>query len=178
MEKGEIKMDKKTINLLLILMMLTIIGIMILPASIGSTGNPSDFTITISSGQNTAVTDNESTAFSAALPGTTNEIADSFDLTNAGNVIATVDAKFTTNNGTLYGLDSDEGGLGGANFSLAVVGGTYTALLNTNSDQSMNADCNVAADNVADVWKAKLIVPAGQASAAYTGTVQLTFEDA
>ena len=171
-------MNRKKTTALSISMILIMVGMMLLPAAMATTGSPTDFTITISSGQNTAVTANTSTAFSAALPGTTNEIADSFDLTNAGNVIATVDAKFTTNNGTLYGLDSDEGGLGGANFSLATVGGTYTALLNTDVDQSMDADCNVAADNAADVWKAKLVVPAGQAAAAYTGTVQLTFGDA
>lgn len=172
-------MNRKRTTALSVLMILLMIGMMLLPAAMGdTTGSPADFTITVSSGQSTTVTANTSTAFSATLPGITKEIEDSFDLTNAGNVIATVDAKFTTNNGTLYGLDSDEGGLGGANFSLAAVGGTYTALLNTDVDQAMNADCNVAADNVADVWKAQLVVPAGQAAASYTGTVQLTFADA
>lgn len=172
-------MNRKRTTALSVSMILIMIGMMLLPAVMGDpTGNPTDFTITISSGQNTAVTDNESTAFSAALPGTTNEIADSFDLTNAGNIIATVAATFTTSNGTLYGLDSDEGGLGGANFSLAAVGGTYTALDNIAGDTQMNADTNVAADNITDVWKAQLVVPAGQAAAAYTGTVQLTFADA
>lgn len=170
-------MERKRTLALSISMILVMIGIMLLPAAMGSTG-PTAFTITISSGQNTAVTANTSTAFSAALPGNTVEIADSFDLTNAGNAISTVAATFTTNNGTLYGLDSTEGGLGGANFSLATVGGTYTALDNLVSDTSMNADCNVAADNVADVWKAQLVVPAGQPAAAYTGTVQLTFSNA
>ena len=168
-------MNMKMRVLLLVSMMLMMIGMIIIPAAMGSTDTPTDFTITISSGQNTVVTTNTSTAFSAALPGTTNEIADSFDLTNAGNVVATVAATFTTSNGTLYGLDSDEGGLGGANFSLSSVGGTYTALDNLDSDTQMNADTNVAADNVADVWKAQLVVPAGQVAASYTGTVQLTF---
>lgn len=166
---------KLALSIFLLLMM---IGMITIPVSMGDGDTPTAFTITISSGQSTAVTANESTAFAAALPGTTKEIADSFDLTNAGNEIATVAATFTTSNGTAYGLNATGGYIGGANFSLSSVGGTYTALDNLDSDTQMNADTNVAADNVADVWKAQLVVPAGQAAAAYSGTVQLTFADA
>ena len=138
-----------------IFMILIMIGMMTIPAAMGSGDTPTAFTITISSGQSTAVTANTSTAFSEASPGDTAEIVDSFDLTNAGNAISTVAATFTTSNGSVYGLDATGGYIGGENFSLSSVGGTYTALDNLDSDTQMNADTNVAADNVSDVWKAQ-----------------------
>ena len=171
-------MDRKRTGTISALMMLIIIGAMLLPGAMGSTGSPTDFTITISSGQNTAVTTNTSTAFSAALAGSTNEIADSFDLTNVGNVESTVNAKFTTFRTTTYGLNGSTSVIPGTAFSMSeVVADSYVALAATDTGTPITGS-NVAADAAVDVWKVKLIVPSGQVAEAYTGTIELTFADA
>lgn len=171
-------MDTKRKATFLAFITLIIMGMVLLPAAMGDpTGTPTDFTITISSGQNTAVTTNTSTAFSAALAGSTNEIADSFDLTNVGNVESTVNAKFTTYRTTTYGLNGSTSVIPGTSFSMTeVVADSYISLAATDTGTAITGS-NVAADAVADVWKVKLIVPSGQVAEAYSGTVELTFAD-
>lgn len=167
-------MKMKTV--LSIFMVLILISMMIIPiVTADPTATPSAFTITIDSGQNTAITDTTSTTFSSALAGSTNEIADSFDLTNNGNAASTVDAKFTTLRDTTYGLNGSTYVIPGTAFSMSeVVANSYVALLATDADEEITGS-NVAADAVADVWKVQLIVPAGQEADSYSGTVQLTF---
>lgn len=160
-------------------MMLIMIGMMLIPVAMGdtTTDSPSPFTITINSGQSTTVTTNTDTTFDAALAGSTNELSDSFDLTNVGNVVATVSAKFTTFRDTTYGLNGSANVIPGTAFSMTeVVSNTYVALAATNDGTAISGS-NVAADAVADVWKVKLIVPSGQAAESYSGTVELTFSD-
>lgn len=166
---------KMALSVFMILMM---IGIMLLPGAMGvTTDSPSAFTITISSGQSTTVTTNTDTTFDAALPGSTNEIADSFDLTNVGNEVATVEAKFTTYRDATYGLDGSATIIPGTAFAMTeVVANSYIALAATDTGTAITGS-NVAADAVADVWKVRLIVPAGQAAESYSGTVELTFAD-
>ena len=171
-------MNRKRTTALSVFMILMMIGMMLIPAAIASTDEPSAFTITISSGQSTTVTTNTDTTFDAALAGSTNELADSFDLTNVGNVAATVEAKFTTFRTTTYGLNGSTSVIPGTAFSMSeVVADSYVALAATDAGTAITGS-NVAADAVADVWKVKLIVPAGQVAEAYSGTVELTFADA
>lgn len=168
-------MNRKRTTALSLFMILMMIGIMMLPASMASTGEPTAFTITINSGQSTTVTTNTSTTFDAALAGSTNEIADSFDLTNVGNAIATVDAKFTTSRSATFGLNGSSYVIPGTAFAMTeVTADSYVALVATDTDTEITGS-EVAADAVADVWKVRLIVPSGQEADSYSGTVQLTF---
>ena len=171
-------MNKKRKMALSAFMILVMIGMLLVPTAMATTDEPSAFTITINSGQSTTVTTNTDTTFDAALAGSTNELADSFDLTNVGNVAATVEAKFTTYRDAVYGLNGSATIIPGTSFSMAETSQSYVALLATDADQAMGAGNNVAADAAADQWKVRLIVPSGQAAESYSGTVQLTFADA
>lgn len=167
----------KNIISLSILTMLIMVGVM-LPVAMSSTDSPDAFNITINSGQNTAVSVSTDTIFDAALAGSSNNsIADSFDLTNSGNVAATVNATFTTSVDGVYGLTNTTYVIGGNNFSLAENSQSLVTLDNLATDTATGADNNVAADAVADQWKVELDVPAGQTAAIYSGTIQLTFAD-
>lgn len=173
--QGESQMNKKRTIVLSVLMILVMIGMMLIPAAIGESTDP--FTITVSSGQSTSITASTDTSFDGALPGATIEIADSIDLTNVGNEVATVNAKFTTFRSTTYGLNGTTSVIPGTSFSMSgVIADSYIALAATDSDTLITGS-NIAADAVADVWKVQLILPAGTTAEAYSGTVELTFAD-
>lgn len=139
-------------------------------------GGINDFTIDVISGQNTALL-STNTTFGVILPGNTINIPDTFNLTNTGNVDATVEATFTTFNGSVYGFNSTSGPIGGANFSLALTGQTLVSLNNIAAGTPTGSPNNVIADAVTDIWKVRLDIPSGQIAALYTGAVELTFSD-
>ena len=141
-----------------------------------STECVNDFTIDIISGQNTALL-STNTSFGIILPGSTINISNTFNLTNIGNNDATVEATFTTFNGSVYGFNSASGSIGGANFSMALTEQTLVSLNNIAAGTATGSSNNVVADAVTDIWKVRLDIPSGQATALYTGTVELTFSD-
>jgi hypothetical protein len=159
----------------LVIMMVFALIVVNLPLSQVMGDTPSDYTVTVMGSQNTAL-QTINTNFGTVQAGTTNTISPSFNLTNVGNQPAQIDAKFTTFNGTVYGLDSISEPIGAANFSLKDTSTiNWVALSNDGSDQTMTDQ--VAADAVAHNWDAKLIVPAGQAADSYTGTIELIFSN-
>ena len=142
-----------------------------------SAANPTDYTLTVTSAQNTALTSDDTT-LPAALAGATSEQTSSFHLNNAGNVAANVSAQFTTDASGTYGLVSGANVIPGTSFYLkaATEGGAYIPLLATASDTLITIEGDaVAADNVADYFDVQVSIPANKAAASYTGTVQLTF---
>lgn len=168
-------MNRKRTTILSVIMILVMMGMMLLPTAMGNPVSVDAFTITINSGQSTSITATTDTTFEAALAGSTNELADSFDLTNVGNAAATVDAKFTTLRDATYGLNGSTYVIPGTAFAMTgVIANSYVALVATDTDTEITGS-DVAADDVADVWKVRLIVPAGQEADSYSGTVQLTF---
>jgi len=159
------------------LMSLIMIGMILAPAAMAET--PGDYTATVLSEQNTAIS-NTNTTFNDISAGSTNNISESFDLTNTGNGICNVDAQFTTSNGSIYGFNATDnaGNISGTNFYMNNTDGVtpaWVALKATAEDTDMGADQNVAADNVADTWSARLVVPAAQAAGTYTGVISITF---
>lgn len=169
--------NKKTVGLS-VFMILIMIGIAILPA-MASTATPDDFTVTITSSQNTALLTTD-TGFTETLAGNTVEIADSFNLTNSGNVDCTVTATFTTFNTSLNtdnGLNGSTSYIPATSFSLNNTEGAAPKWVSLSiiAGVSMTTDNDVIADNAPDTWSAKIIVPAGQTAEVYTGTVELTF---
>ena len=171
--------NEKTIGLS-VFMILIMIGMAVLPA-MASAVTPDDFTVTITSSQNTALL-TTNTGFTETLAGNTVEIADSFNLTNSGNLDCAVTADFTTFNTS----DNVDNGLNGTvshipatAFSLNNTEGTTPTwvALSVSASVPMTDDNDVIADNAADTWSAKIIVPAGQYAELYTGTVELTFAD-
>ena len=113
------------------------------------------------------------TAFGNLLAGTTNEITNSLTLTNGGGAAADVDAKFIGNVSGLHGLISGTNVIGAGNFSLGT-NENETALINDGTNIALGVNNRVPASGSVD-YDAILAVPAGQAVASYTGTVQLTF---
>lgn len=113
------------------------------------------------------------TAFGDLLAGTSKEITGSLTLANNGGAAADVDAKFTSNASTTYGLVSGTNVMGGSNFQVGT-NGNETALLDTFTDVSLGVNNQVPASGSAS-YDAILDVPAGQAVGSYAGTVQLTF---
>lgn len=172
-------MERQRTILLSIFMILTMIGMMLLPAVMADAVDA--YTVEVSSGQSTSITATNDVTFGALVPGTSdNEIANSFSLTNVGNTNCTVSATFSTNVSTTYGLTNTTHVIGGGNFSMRNTVGatpTYVDLDNTASTTSMTTDNSVVADAVADVWSVTLDIPAGQYAAIYSGTVELTFAD-
>ena len=122
--------------------------------------------------QNTAL-QSITTIFGTIRPGNTIDVTPSFNLTNSGNAPASVSATFTTFNESIYGFGSISGSIGGANFSLQKDSGTWNNLNNVNTGTPLTD--TVLADNVPYNWNARLIIPAGQPGAVYTGTIELTF---
>jgi len=164
------------IEISLIVLMLIIIS---LPIAISD--SPSDFTMTILSGQSTSLT-SLNTNFGALVAGSeNNQILNSFSLINAGNNDASVNITFTTYNTSsgIYGMTNDTyDAIGGSNFSMNLTGQTAVNLDNTASDTAFGSGHNVVADNVTDMWNVYLDAPAGKSAAIYSGLIQLTFADA
>ena len=172
-------MNKQRKALVPTFIILIMVGMMLLPAAIGESVDA--YTVTVSSGRSTSITATNDVAFGTLTPGTdNNEIANSFSLTNDGNVNCTVSATFSTNVTTTYGLTNTTYVIGGGNFSMNNTGGatpTYVDLDDLSPATSMTTDNDVVADAVADVWGVTLDIPSGQYAAIYTGTVELTFAD-
>ena len=105
------------------------------------------------------------TSFGAMLPGATNTLTPSFNLTNDGLLGARVDAAFTTVEGGTYGFT------GGS-----VINATYFKIndvaLNDNGTDVRLTDAS--SEDTTD-YNTELNVPADQEAADYTGTVELTF---
>ena len=150
-----------------------------------SAANVDDYTLTVTSAQNTALTSVDTT-LDAALAGATSTKTSSFYLNNTGNVAADVNAQFTTHPASgidiaVYGLVNGVNVIPGTNFYLKAVteGGSYIALsAAATTDTLITADGDeVLTDNAADYFDVQVTVPANQVAAAYTGTVQLTFSN-
>jgi hypothetical protein len=134
-----------------------------------------EYSATVGTGQNTAVTIIDAGFGTVAAGSTGNEIEDSLTLTNTGNADASVSATFTTFVGTTYGLKdtTDTYVIGGSKFKIGV--DTKEAALDDTVDTTaLGSDNNVPANSAVD-YDAILDVPAGQYATAYAGTVQLTF---
>ena len=139
--------------------------------------NDVDYSATVTSGQSTSVTLSDGT-FGSVVTGSDfadNIIEDSITCQNLGTDAATVDAAFTTNNGsggTVYGLKhlTTTDMIGGSNFQLGV--STFDTLNDDGSDVTL-ADGVAASSTVG--YDAKLKVLAGQPAGSYSGNVQLTF---
>jgi hypothetical protein len=150
-----------------------------------SAANIGEYTLTVTSAQNTAVTSDDTT-LPAALAGATSEQIGSFHLHNAGNVAADVNAQFTTHpasggDAAVYGLFNDVNVIPGTSFYLkaATEGGAYiplSAAATTDTLITIDGD-EVLADSGADSFDVKVDVPANKVAAAYAGTVQLTFSN-
>jgi hypothetical protein len=119
------------------------------------------------------------TDFGNILAGDSAELTPTFNLTNIGDWNATVEAKFLTNDGAVWGMQSDANMIPGNNFGLEAVdlGETvYTNLANSDTDTVIPPE--LPADASTYNYDAQLIVPAMQASGTYTGMIQLTFSNA
>lgn len=129
------------------------------------------YSATVRSGQATSVTASDG-AFGEILQNTAKTIANSVNLSNSGDWDANVDAKFTTNVSSIYGLVNDTNVIGGGNFSLGPTGSL--AFLNNGGTDVQVA--TVTADGTENL-DAKLTVPSGQTAGIYSGTVVLTFSN-
>ena len=130
------------------------------------------YTATVTSGQSTSVTASIGTFSDVECPSDfdDNVITNSITCENVGNAAASVAAKFTTGDGTTYGLTKGSDVIGGSNFQLGDL--TFDTLNDAGSDVTLT-DGVPATSTV--TYDAKLKVPSGQASGSYGGTVQLTF---
>ena len=156
----------KKITVALAVMMVA--AAMAAPAAMGV-----DYSATVLSGQNTAITASDG-ALGSGKAGTTLTKASSIELTNEGNDAATVSAAFTTFDGTTYGLTGGAGNvIPGTSFSLGTTG-NLVALGATAASVPLDAANNVPADSVIN-YDAQLNIPTGQAADTYTGTVELNF---
>jgi hypothetical protein len=97
------------------------------------------------------------------LAGAETEIL-SFDVANAGDIDAMVSAKFLTTNEGIYGFTGGSV-IPADNFKINDVP------LNNNGDR----DICIVVSGETKVCHTKLLVPAGQAGADYTATVELIF---
>jgi len=130
-----------------------------------------DYTATIGSTSNIIITELDTSFSNCAVASSCDQIASSLNIQNTGNAAPStgISAAFTTNVATVYGLVSGSDVIPGNNFEL-----NNTALANTLStteivvvgDLGAGVDFNIPAD---------LAIPAGQAAASYTGTVQLSW---
>jgi len=133
------------------------------------------YTATVTSGQSTTVTFNGT--FGSVVTGSgfdANIIVDSITCNNVGTDAATVDAAFTSNDGTTYGLTTGDpvvDVIGGSNFQLGKPT-TFDALNDEGNDVTLTNGVPAASTVYYD---ARLQVPAGQTAGDYSGTVQLTF---
>ena len=140
-------------------------------ASIASAVDPGEYTLTVSSVQNTALTTIDTT-FGALTAGNTGEIDPTFNATNAGNVVANVDVKFVVN-GTVYGFNGTTSNILGTNVSMQHDALGWQSLLAADTDVRLTG--TIAADNASDNFGIRVNVPSGQASGAYTATIAVTF---
>ena len=162
-------MDQKILAIVIVLAVIA--GTFL--ASIASAVDPGEYTLTVSSGQNTALTA-ISTSFSAVSAGETSTIDPTFNATNAGNVVADVDVRFVAN-GTVYGFNGTTSNILGTNVSMQHDALGWQALAATDTDTTLTG--TIAADNAADNFSIKVAVPAGQAAEAYVATIAVTFSD-
>jgi hypothetical protein len=134
-----------------------------------------EYSATVGSGQNTAVTIIDAGFGTVTAGSTGNEIGGSLTLTKTGNVAASVSAAFTTVVDSIYGLTDSTNVyvIGGSNFKIGV-DTKEAALDDTVTPTALGLDNNVPANGAVN-YDAILDVPAGQYATAYAGTVQLTF---
>lgn len=140
-------------------------------ASIASAVNPGAYTLTVTGGQNTALTTID-TSFDAVLAGVTSTINPTFNATNSGNVVANVDVKFVVN-GTIYGFNGSTSNITGNYVDMQHDALGWQALESTDTDKRLTG--TIAADNAADNFGIRVNVPAGKAAEAYVATIAVTF---
>ena len=149
------------------------------PAAIGAGSGTADYTVSVLTGQDTSI-GAVTGAFGDVLRGTSKEITDSFILTNSGDWDAYVDAKFSTVEGTTYGMPSNGTSsttvIPGTAFSLDPDDAGEIALKATNADTRIGTVPKAPAPNTM-TCDAILAVPASQSAEAYSGTVLLTFSN-
>lgn len=138
-----------------------------------------NYTATVKSGQNTAVTTGPGgLAFGDILTGNDKTLTDSLTLTNSGDWDATVSAAFITPiSGPTYGLVgvTPSNVIPASNFELGIAT-PYVSLNDNGSPKDLTSANNVPAGAGNSVnYDAKLTVPGTQAVDSYTGTVELTF---
>lgn len=145
------------------------IALLTLPSYADNVG----YDATVVSGQNTFIQTSNGN-FGTILVGESKTITGSVTLNNTGDVNATVDAKFSTNVSSVYGLVDGSNVLNATNFALneTSVTRTWTDLNNTGADVRIG---KALPNSVLTVLDAKLLVPAAQPAGAYSGTVVLTF---
>lgn len=130
---------------------------------------------TVLSGQNTVVTTSNGN-FGSIMAGSEKVIFNSVNLSNSGDIDATVSAKFSTHNTTVYGLlnvTSDKV-IGGSNFNLRRNGTSpWTSLFNT--DTYTGTITTVPAGGSIVAMDARLVTVAGGPTGTFSGTVVLLF---
>jgi len=128
---------------------------------------------TIQSGQNTHIQISNGN-FGSLVKGETKTIYSSVVLNNTGDLDATVDARFTTKNGEVYGLVSGANVLSASSFSLQEAGtGAWKPLDNSGTDVSITT----TPFGVTHL-DARLSVQSDQPGGDYAGTVIFTFGNA
>ena len=138
-------------------------------------GDEAPYTVTVLTGQGTSI-GTVSGDFGNVIRGSTdNEITPSFTLTNSGDWDAYVDAKFSTVEGTTYGMPSEGTSttvIPGTAFSLGPDGGELAL-------KAINTDTRIGTVTAGGTmaYDAILAVPSGQSPEAYSGTVLLTFSN-
>jgi hypothetical protein len=157
-------MENKLVIAIAALMVVALAAPVVMAADVSYTASvvTSDVTVTTNSA-----------AFGDLLAGTSKEITGSLTLANTGGAAADVDAKLIDNVSGLHGLISGTNVIGAGNFSLGT-NENETALINDGTNIALGVNNRVPASGSVD-YDAILTVPAGQAVASYTGTVQLTF---
>jgi hypothetical protein len=119
---------------------------------------------------NVAVTVNN-VSFSTVVAGSTNEIPISLTLNNTGTASANIEAVFTTNDGSVYGLDgSGTNIIPGNNFKL----GQDSDEKFLTSTTTRTPICTLGVGETLN-YTAILIVPPGQSADDYLGTIQLSW---
>ena len=154
------------------------------------------YSVSVLTGQNTAICAGPDGAFGGILPGNSGIITSSFGLSNAGDCDATVEAAFDTQSadpdavndfGLIGSTDADDGVEGttanavyisGDNFALEAVDliGTKTYL--TNDGSTVVIPNAVPHDSICYDYDAHLDVPGAAVPDSYSGNVELTFVNA
>ena len=152
---------------------ITIAIVALMVAALVAPGVMADVTYTATVVTSSVTIAQTGTAFGDLLAGGTKEISPSLTLTNSGGAAADVDAKFTSNDGTTYGLTSASNVIGGSNFQIGTDENEVT-LSNEDSNTALGSSNQVPAIGYVD-YDAILTVPGDQVAGSYTGIVQLTF---
>lgn len=166
-------MYKQKLNVGLVLLALIAMAVVAMPAYAENVG----YNANVSQGQSTSITFQDGN-FGTILLNTSKMITPSVTLLNAGDMNASVEAKFNTNVSGIFGLVKGGDVIGASNFSLrySIGPGIFTNL----NDNGVNVllpfiiDPNAGPTDI----DARLFAPSSAVTGSYIGTVVLTFGNA